>query len=79
MGEIRRIMKKKSIGNAMAMALAAGMFSDHVPWYQRVWWQKSGATPISTSRWKKPHQGERECARRRRQVAQGIIPKEQCL
>lgn len=72
-------MKKKSIGSAMAMFLAAGMLYDHVPWYRRIWKKGRSKRKGSWISGVKPHQGERECARRLRQIEQGIIPKEQCL
>uniref|UniRef100_A0A6M3JSB5 Uncharacterized protein n=1 Tax=viral metagenome TaxID=1070528 RepID=A0A6M3JSB5_9ZZZZ len=70
-------MGNKPIGNSMARALADGTIYDHVPWYRRRWTKRRGTGKGSWFNANKPHQGEKECARRRLQIEKGIIPKEQ--
>ena len=72
-------MKKNPVGNAMASALLLGTLFDHVPWYRRRWTKRQKVGKNSWISGVKPHQGEREKARRLRQIEQGIIPKDQCL
>jgi hypothetical protein len=64
-------MKSSLLGHAMAMAMAAGVMFDNIPWFRRQH-SKSSGSGISRSKYK-PHQGSRECARRVRQMAAGFI------
>lgn len=67
-------MKKRMIGSALAMAMAEGLMIENIPWYRR---RRHRSHPTIRFSKHKPHQGERERARRRRQIERGIIPQDQ--
>ena len=69
---------RRGMSMAAIQAIAAGILGGEVPWWSRRYKSsRSGATPICRSRYRKSFQGERECARRRRQIERGIISQDQ--
>lgn len=70
--------KKHFLGNMLAMALASGVVMDNVPFYRAFHGRsKYRGERIRPNRYGKPHQGEREIARRRKQIENGMIPEDQ--
>jgi hypothetical protein len=71
----------KGRGGNTAIALLVAMLSGEEPWRPKARHGLGGRYPrgIGRTRWKRPHQGAQECARRRQQMAAGRIPREQML
>ncbi len=63
---------KNLIGAAIMMALATGKVFEKLPFYKMLKGMGMGARRISRSRYQ-PHQGPRECTRRRKQIEEGRL------
>lgn len=66
-------MKKNLLGAALMMALATGKVFENIPFFKRHHSGGGGARAINRSKYRAPHQGDREKARRLRQIEAGII------
>lgn len=60
------------LGKALMIAMASGKVFEHIPFFKVHHGRSSEGSGISRSK-HKPHQGPHECARRRRQIAAGIL------
>jgi len=68
-------MKKEKplLGQALLAAIFNNPKEIKAPWYRIKFRARSGAKPISRSKYSAPHQGDREKARRRLQREREII------